>query len=478
MTDAVEEIVGLGLRNPVRIVVNLKDKRAGEIVKERRTPTGLENTYLICRQAEKTLQLIRLLQFEAVKHESAKYIIYFSTCAAVDYFYRILSRLSSMSTYHFTSLHGDLPPRIRATALATFIAHPSTHLQPSVLLCTDVAARGVDFEDVDVVIQYDTPTDPKTFSHRAGRTARAGRRGKAVVLLSKGREEDYIDFLGVRKIPLTQQKYIAADLEEIDLPEHLDSSSLDLMKDIRKIVVTDRELADKAAKSFVSALRAYSKHEASFIFRMADVNYFQMGIAYGLLRLPAMPEIKEWKRKRGSAQRKRETGDQGEKIDEDEQVGWQDAEVDWDTFAYASKTRETARLASLETKKTDSIENKKKRKIQAEMREAWSDKKDGKARKEERRSKKDMKKKAEWEKEQAEGNGKEIGFAEAFKIAREKEKAKAQSKKQDSDSDGEGLDLDYRSLKREIKEERIAKKAKKNEEKEGLDAGSMFDDLE
>lgn len=40
MTDAVEEMVGLGLRNPVRIVVNLKDKRVGEETKERRTPTG------------------------------------------------------------------------------------------------------------------------------------------------------------------------------------------------------------------------------------------------------------------------------------------------------------------------------------------------------------------------------------------------------------------------------------------------------
>lgn len=50
----------------------------------------------------------------------------------------------------------------------------------------------MDFPDIDVVVQYDAPTDPKTFSHRAGRTARAGRRGKAVLLLGKGREEDYV----------------------------------------------------------------------------------------------------------------------------------------------------------------------------------------------------------------------------------------------------------------------------------------------
>jgi ATP-dependent RNA helicase DDX55/SPB4 len=156
------------------------------------TSCSLQNTYLTCRHAEKTLQLIRLLRRESKINEAAKFIVYFSTCAAVDYFYRVLTNHSTMSGFHLTSFHGDLPPRIRQTALTTFTSHPSSHLEPAVLLCTDVAARGVDFDDVDVVIQYDPPTDPKTFSHRAGRTARAGRKGKGIVLLGKGREEDYV----------------------------------------------------------------------------------------------------------------------------------------------------------------------------------------------------------------------------------------------------------------------------------------------
>jgi ATP-dependent RNA helicase DDX55/SPB4 len=50
---------------------------------------SLQNTYLVCRHAEKTLQLVRLLQRETKANEAAKYIVYFSTCAAVDYFYRV-----------------------------------------------------------------------------------------------------------------------------------------------------------------------------------------------------------------------------------------------------------------------------------------------------------------------------------------------------------------------------------------------------
>ena len=51
------------------------------------------------------------------------------------------------------------------------------------LLCTDVAARGLDIPDVDFVIQYDPPQDPNGFVHRCGRTARLGKEGHAVLLL-------------------------------------------------------------------------------------------------------------------------------------------------------------------------------------------------------------------------------------------------------------------------------------------------------
>ena len=49
----------------------------------------LQNTYMICRHAEKTLQLVRILQAEVQKAEAAKFVVFFSTCAAVDYFYRV-----------------------------------------------------------------------------------------------------------------------------------------------------------------------------------------------------------------------------------------------------------------------------------------------------------------------------------------------------------------------------------------------------
>lgn len=66
-----------------------------------------------------------------------------------------------------------------------------------------MAARGLDLPNVDVVIQFDPPTDTKTFSHRCGRTARAGKSGTAWVLLS-GRE---VEFVGVLLLFCIQKKY-------------------------------------------------------------------------------------------------------------------------------------------------------------------------------------------------------------------------------------------------------------------------------
>ncbi|WVQ94755.1 hypothetical protein IAU59_001836 [Kwoniella sp. CBS 9459] len=511
MTDAVEEMIGLGLRNPVRIVVNLKDKKkkGEEEAKERRTPTSLQNTYLVCRHAEKTLQLVRILQAEVQKHESAKFIVYFSTCAAVDYFYRILSRLPALSKYHLTSLHGDLPPRIRETALNNFTSHPSSHLKPAVLLCTDVAARGVDFPDIDVVVQYDAPTDPKSFSHRAGRTARAGRRGKAVVLLGQGREQDYVEFLNVRKIPLTEQKYLNASLEPFDPPEAVDEDAISLLAQIRKIVLTDRELADKGAKAFVSALQAYRKHEASFIFRLADLDFNAIAISYGLLRMPAMPEIKDWRRKRELEVKKREKMlAEGKEVGEQRVVlDWRDEDVDWDTFAYASKTREASRQANLVKRATinantapltesEIAAKKAKRRIKAEMKEAWSDQKDRKSRKEERREKMDKRRQAQWEQAQkalvdgngdggdraGNGNGGNAADIEAARLSAFAPIPRASGKKRaDKNEDGEGgsdmeeMGVEYKALKKEMKEERASKKSKRDNQ---VSTGGMFDDLE
>jgi ATP-dependent RNA helicase DDX55/SPB4 len=95
-----------------------------------------------------------------------------------------------LQNFSVHSLHGQQAPSRRTSTFEAFTKNDGS--QPAVLLCTDVAARGLDLPDVDCVIQVDPPQDPKAFAHRCGRTARAGREGKAFVLLLEGREQEYV----------------------------------------------------------------------------------------------------------------------------------------------------------------------------------------------------------------------------------------------------------------------------------------------
>ena len=80
-------------------------------------------------------------------------------------------------------IHGDLRQKFREKALSDF-----SHGRIRALVATDVAARGIHVDDIDVVIHYDPPSDHKTYVHRSGRTARAGESGVVVSLVLYNQE--------------------------------------------------------------------------------------------------------------------------------------------------------------------------------------------------------------------------------------------------------------------------------------------------
>ena len=120
-----------------------------------------------------------------ISQSDRKYIIYFATTACVDYFYKIISSIPQFASWAIVSLHGKMDTKRRE---AVFEKFKTAATVKSVMLCTDIAARGLDIPDVDWVIQFDPPQDPKAFAHRCGRTARQGKDGAALAFLTK--EED------------------------------------------------------------------------------------------------------------------------------------------------------------------------------------------------------------------------------------------------------------------------------------------------
>ena len=98
-----------------------------------------------------------------------------------------------------------------------------------------------------------------------------------------------VDLLSVRKIPVKERAYIP---RPIALPDEEDPDVRPLLEEMRSIVLEDRDLHDKATKGFVSFVRAYSKHEASYVFQIKNLDLVGVAKAYGLLKLPKMPELK------------------------------------------------------------------------------------------------------------------------------------------------------------------------------------------
>ncbi|CAJ1958110.1 unnamed protein product [Cylindrotheca closterium] len=85
------------------------------------------------------------------------------------------------------ALHGDVGQKQRDATLAAFRAGAF-----NVLVATDVAARGIDIKDVDLVIQFDPPRDVDTYVHRSGRTGRAGQKGVSVLLFDQRQQRDIV----------------------------------------------------------------------------------------------------------------------------------------------------------------------------------------------------------------------------------------------------------------------------------------------
>jgi len=98
-----------------------------------------------------------------------------------------------------SKLHGSLPQPVRTATLAAY----RDSKEPCVLITTDIASRGLDVPAVDLVIEYDPAFCVADHVHRVGRTARAGRNGKAVLFLQPGCEEGYIGLLSATNTTTT-----------------------------------------------------------------------------------------------------------------------------------------------------------------------------------------------------------------------------------------------------------------------------------
>lgn len=160
MPKAIKDMACTYLRNPQIIKTESKSLTASKI----------SQTFFKVRGKEKTELLCRVLDMQNPKLA----VVFCNAKSTVD---EIVEDICSRG-FEAGVLHGDLSQNQRDRVMAKFKAG-----QVRVLVATDVAARGIDIDDIELVLNYHLPHDPEDYVHRIGRTGRAGRSGRAVSLV-------------------------------------------------------------------------------------------------------------------------------------------------------------------------------------------------------------------------------------------------------------------------------------------------------
>jgi ATP-dependent RNA helicase DDX10/DBP4 len=182
-TKSVKDLARLSLKQPEYIAVHANAEEA--------TPKLLVQNYIVCKLPEKLDVLFSFIK----SHLKSKMIVFFSTCAQVRFVYECFCAMQP--GIPISALHGKIKQERRTLIFMDFARRNS-----AVLLATDIAARGLDFPDVDWVLQVDAPEDEAMYIHRVGRTARYTSGGRALLLLMPSEEAMVLKKLGDSSVPI------------------------------------------------------------------------------------------------------------------------------------------------------------------------------------------------------------------------------------------------------------------------------------
>ncbi len=161
---------------PIQILIQRfgREPQMIQIASQTVEAPNIEQVYYEVGRGSKLEVLCRLIDLQDIEYG----IIFCSTKMMVD---ELTEHLAARG-YAVDKLHGDLSQAMRERTMRRF-----REKKAEFLVATDVAARGLDVENVEVVFNYDLPQDPEDYVHRIGRTGRAGRKGRAITFVA-GRE--------------------------------------------------------------------------------------------------------------------------------------------------------------------------------------------------------------------------------------------------------------------------------------------------
>lgn len=246
-TTKVQDLARMSLRQgPLYINVD-EDK-------ETSTAAMLEQGYLVCESDRRFLLLFTFLRRNLKK----KVIVFFSSCNSVKYYAELLNYID----VPVLDLHGKQKQQKRTNTFFEFCNAPQGHL-----LCTDVAARGLDIPKVDWIVQFDPPDDPRDYIHRVGRTARAGKSGRSLLFLLPS-EQGFLQFLAAAKVPLNKYEIKSEMVANVQ-------------DQLEKLISKNYYLHQSARDGYRSYLQAYASYSLKTIFDINKLDLRKVGKAFG-----------------------------------------------------------------------------------------------------------------------------------------------------------------------------------------------------
>ncbi|GMR54299.1 hypothetical protein PMAYCL1PPCAC_24494 [Pristionchus mayeri] len=247
-TPKVDELVRIALHShPIRVGVEQKSEQA--------TVAGLSQGYVVCPSEKRFLLLFTFLK----KNRNKKVMVFFSSCAAVKYYHELLNYID----VPVQCIHGKQKQQKRTTTFFQFCQAES-----GILLCTDVAARGLDIPAVDWIVQYDPPDEPREYIHRVGRTAR-GQEGKGHALLILRPEElAFLRFLRAERVVLNEFDFSWAKVSNIQ-------------SQLEKLISENYYLNKSAKEAYKGYVRSYDSHSQRDCFDVTSLDLLAVSKSFG-----------------------------------------------------------------------------------------------------------------------------------------------------------------------------------------------------
>ncbi|KAI0376572.1 ATP-dependent RNA helicase HAS1 [Hypomontagnella monticulosa] len=252
-TTKVEDLARISLR-PGPLYINVDEESTSSTV------AGLEQGYVTCEADKRFLLLFSFLKRNLKK----KVIVFFSSCASVNYYAELLNYIDLPCL----SLHGKQKQQKRTN---TFFEY--CNAKTGILLCTDVAARGLDIPAVDYIVQFDPPDDPRDYIHRVGRTARgANSKGRSLLFLQP-HELGFLSHLKEARVPVLEYEFPAKKI-------------LNVSSQLEKLISQNYYLNQSAKDGYRSYLHAYASHSLRSVFDIHKLDLAKVAKSFGFSTPP------------------------------------------------------------------------------------------------------------------------------------------------------------------------------------------------